>query len=1052
MNLFTKVFQIALVFFLLGATNIWAQEILYVSPGGAGNVSGSDWDNAADNIFEAANTATSETEIIIYVKEGTYTGSRGTVSGDSNMPNDKNVTIIGGYDTSLTGTDLCAADGSTYNPNVNPVIIKTDGTDNTRTWFWMTNSDGNLTVRGVTFDNPDNLNAGQGTVLYVAGGTKVYTFEDVFITNSDGDIGRGPFLIGASADGATLNLTRVTVRNDANGGLDEGDVVLNFGNNTKNCVVNVTDCYFSNIIEPSFECAGLYLRGDSGHTANVTGTTFCSLKATGGSAIRVDGSHTANITDCKFIGGLTNVSGQDGAAIALANQATATVSSSVFYNNKAEGDAGAINVGSGSTLTSTGNHYENNQGSAAGAIKINASTFTSTNDVFKENFCWGGSGGGGAIKIEDNENGGNGTIDASITGASFCSNYARFGDGGAIDFENTAQSVKIENSDFKNNNSNGGGAIKMLGSDVEVINCNFEGNQTGSINSSGSITDISGEGGAIYVENCAIKLSGSSFKANRSDRGGAISIDDNDGSPIFPTYREIIENSVFWENVAEQQGGGAIHSIRVTGGFSLTGSTFTNNEALRRNGANGGGAIRVDGVCCINTDVYNNFDNNSFTGNLCDGSTTRANGNGGSDIKTYYGRVLGISNSKMQLGGQGNYPTSDFTFGSGNTFGNTDQGTAATTIADCTANQPTCSDPTGPLPAENETCITGTDYGDLPSGYPVVYANMVNEGITVWAGIDAPTNETSNQPSSDASADANDDGLAITQKAPPGGGIMKITVTGNSSAATTVYYSVGFDWDGNKMFEGSEVYTGSIMTASPATTPEIDVTVPASFSDGDVINTRLVVATSATDASTGATADGSFLNGEVEDSQFTSNQVLPVRLSSFEVSSVRNDAKLSWTTASELDNDYFHIQRSADGQYFETIGKIQGNGTTSTESSYSFTDRNIGKLNGEVYYRLKQVDYNGKSELSHIVSTRFDLRSDSKVYPNPVYNRLKIHTGKYKGDVTVNLLDVSGRMIISKTISNRDIMLDDVREGYYKILVYNNAGELLVSEGLVVIK
>lgn len=783
------------------------------------------------------------------------------------MPDGKNVTIIGGYDSSLTGSDLCMPNGTTNDPESNPVIIETDGTDNTRTWFWMTDIDGDLTVKGVTFQSPDNLGVGQGTVLYVAGGSKTYTFEDVFVSDSDGDVGRGPFFIGAGAINATLNLNRVAVNNTDFSLVNQGDVIVN----------------------------------------------------------------------------------------------------------------------------------------------------------------------GGAA------------IDASINGASFCDNWAD-GDGGAIDASNAEKSMEIISSDFKNNRAENGGALKMISSDIIVTGCGFESNGTGSIDGSGMITSVGGEGGAIFVEGCALNLTNSEFRSNESNVGGAIQYDDNGSGPIFPTYRQIVTNCNFWENVANDDGGGAINMYNVDNGFSITGSTFTNNDAKRNDGARGGGAIRVDGVCCILSNAVTNFESNSFTGNLCNGSTSRNNGNGGSDIKTYFGRVQNITNSKMQLAAQSDYP-GDFSFASGNTFANTDTGTEPVTIADCASNQPVCVEQSGLLPTTAGTCISGSDYGDLPAGYPVVYAQVVNLGIVVWGGSDTsmPSTESGNQPSGDASADAGDDAVTITQQAPIGGGIMKVTVTGNSSEATTVYYSLSFDWDNNQLFEGAEVYTGSIMTSSPVTTPDIDVTVPGTFADGDVINARLVIAASAADASTGTTTSGSFVNGEVEDFQFTSMQVLPVELKSFYARANDKNALLSWSTASELNNEKFEIERSADGKEFTKVGTVRGNGTTNRESSYDFVDEGALWSSSQVYYRLKQVDYNGAYSYSEVVSVK-GTHSKIEVYPNPaVGSNIRIintdETDSYE------LYDAMGKLLMTGR-STTEVDVSSLKHGLYLLKIINRSGVAIHTEVL----
>lgn len=89
---------------------------------------------------------------------------------------------------------------------------------------------------------------------------------------------------------------------------------------------------------------------------------------------------------------------------------------------------------------------------------------------------------------------------------------------------------------------------------------------------------------------------------------------------------------------------------------------------------------------------------------------------------------------------------------------------------------------------------------------------------------------------------------------------------------------------------------------------------------------------------------------------------LPVNLLSFDALydvSVRT-VKLAWETASEKDNDYFEVLRSENGETFSVIGIIEGKGTTAERSMYGFEDRSHGS--GGLYYRLRQVDYDGSME------------------------------------------------------------------------------------------
>jgi type IX secretion system substrate protein len=100
--------------------------------------------------------------------------------------------------------------------------------------------------------------------------------------------------------------------------------------------------------------------------------------------------------------------------------------------------------------------------------------------------------------------------------------------------------------------------------------------------------------------------------------------------------------------------------------------------------------------------------------------------------------------------------------------------------------------------------------------------------------------------------------------------------------------------------------------------------------------------------------------------------------------------KLEWVTASEEQNDYFTIERSADGKIFQEIGIVEGNGNSSTEKYYSFTDER--SLRGENYYRLKQTDLDNAYEYSKVilVENKIDKLTALTLVPSVVRNEVTL--------------------------------------------------------------
>jgi len=108
---------------------------------------------------------------------------------------------------------------------------------------------------------------------------------------------------------------------------------------------------------------------------------------------------------------------------------------------------------------------------------------------------------------------------------------------------------------------------------------------------------------------------------------------------------------------------------------------------------------------------------------------------------------------------------------------------------------------------------------------------------------------------------------------------------------------------------------------------------------------------------------------------------LPIELINFEARVYGNEVLTRWSTASELNNDFFTVERSSDGLEFSEIGIIKGQGTSQQKSDYQFVD--IKPLPDVSYYRLKQTDYDKKSSYSRIVSVTREDGGGLIVYPNP---------------------------------------------------------------------
>lgn len=114
---------------------------------------------------------------------------------------------------------------------------------------------------------------------------------------------------------------------------------------------------------------------------------------------------------------------------------------------------------------------------------------------------------------------------------------------------------------------------------------------------------------------------------------------------------------------------------------------------------------------------------------------------------------------------------------------------------------------------------------------------------------------------------------------------------------------------------------------------------------------------------------------------------LPVELADFQARIVENSVHLSWITSSELNNDFFTVERSEDGETFTKVGQhVPGKGTTNQTHHYSQIDSN--PLKGTSYYRLKQTDFDGTFAYSNVIPVTYEglTIASLQVFPNPATN------------------------------------------------------------------
>ncbi len=142
---------------------------------------------------------------------------------------------------------------------------------------------------------------------------------------------------------------------------------------------------------------------------------------------------------------------------------------------------------------------------------------------------------------------------------------------------------------------------------------------------------------------------------------------------------------------------------------------------------------------------------------------------------------------------------------------------------------------------------------------------------------------------------------------------------------------------------------------------------------------------------------------------------LPIELITF--TGIRKDKKnyLEWKTLSEINNDFFTIEKSKDGYTFTEYGTVKGAGFSTTTKTYSLFD--YYPHNGITYYRLKQTDFNGEYTYSDVISienTSNEIYVDN-IHPNPTNGNINYtFYSTLAGNITIEFYDLLGKLILSE--------------------------------------
>lgn len=250
-----------------------------------------------------------------------------------------------------------------------------------------------------------------------------------------------------------------------------------------------------------------------------------------------------------------------------------------------------------------------------------------------------------------------------------------------------------------------------------------------------------------------------------------------------------------------------------------------------------------------------------------------------------------------------------------------------------------------------------------------------------------------------------------------------IDITATENANTNYDYNVTIYYD--------EAYIGSVPGEAE---PSLQLTNDATFTDNWSLHPTTKNVANNTLQANNMSSFGRF-------SGTSDANPLPVDWASIHAFENGHSNVVEWSTVTEINNDKFIIEQSADGKEWVEIGSKKGAGDSNSWNSYSFSDNN--PLFPSTYYRVKQVDFDGQNSYSSVVGVERKLVATSIVtFPNPFYDKLAVHNLPEASDVEVSVMDLSGsRKYLDKldVQSSLELDLSNLKAGLYILQIKYDA-------------
>jgi hypothetical protein len=240
-------------------------------------------------------------------------------------------------------------------------------------------------------------------------------------------------------------------------------------------------------------------------------------------------------------------------------------------------------------------------------------------------------------------------------------------------------------------------------------------------------------------------------------------------------------------------------------------------------------------------------------------------------------------------------------------------------------------------------------------------------------------------------------GAAPATQAKFGGAIIEVFSANNTDANQNGESILG---DGQSLPHGeAQFYLGSFTAAADGTFDHTFASIASTLKVGDVVTATAYLP--------------GYGTSEMGTNQTSTFIVLPVELVQFTAKALDHQVQLTWTTASEKNNNRFEVERSLDGKSFTPIGTVAGQGTTMEKHHYVFGDSKAGQHTGALYYRLRQVDEDGTATYSPVRTVVLEAGAAKFIIsPNPACDIVTFDlTALPAGHYHVSFHDVNGRTI-----------------------------------------